>query len=331
VTTNLGGNAPQTGPLVRKIGWTMLTGFVAFAGSTLLDNVLRVSLADQLVLTFITGGVTLVVQYLADFEERLRETQRYQRHLLDELRETVQRGFAGVSEATTLMEDIERSALSKEWLTITIRRSGNITASVTPLLRAIAESEIVRLSKTLQALGDGHELLYDGEDRELLLALTRHAKTSIVATTWAIDGPGGPDFEAGFWYQDLGGRYLELQRAAVRRGVSVRRIFVYESDDVIEQNALQRVLAMQQRAGIEVRLLGSEPTAPGEPSPDFVLFDGEVCYDTNQVTRGSPVSAPWLLTTRVIFDETEVGHRAIRFDELWEAAEPLRPLRREIR
>jgi hypothetical protein len=91
---------------------------------------------------------------------------------------------------------------------------------------------------------------------------------------------------------------------------------------MIEQVALQRVIAMQERAGIEVRLLGSEPNAPGEPSPDFVLFDEAVCYDTTQVTRGTPITAPWLLTTRLIFDETEVRQRATRFEELWETAWP---------
>lgn len=150
----------------------MLTGFVAFAGSALLDNGLRVSLADQLVLTFITGGVTLLVQYLAEFEQRLRETQRYQRRLLDELRDTVQRGLAGVSEATTLMDDIERSALRKESLTDAIRRAGHVTTTTKPLLPAVADSE----------------------------------------------SANGPGFEAGFWLTDLGGRYLDLQRSALRRG-----------------------------------------------------------------------------------------------------------------
>ena len=41
---------------VRKVGWTILTGFVAFSGSALLDNVLHVSLADQMLLTVITGA-----------------------------------------------------------------------------------------------------------------------------------------------------------------------------------------------------------------------------------------------------------------------------------
>src|SRR5690242_8485255 len=116
------------------MAWSILTGFVAFAGSALLDNVLRVSLADQLVLTFITGGVTLLVQYLAEFEQRLRD-----------VRDTVQRGFAGVSEATTLMDDIERSALRKESLKNVIRRAGHVTSTTRPLVRAVADSEIERL------------------------------------------------------------------------------------------------------------------------------------------------------------------------------------------
>jgi hypothetical protein len=296
-------------PFIGKMAWSILTGFVAFAGSALLDNVLRVSLADQLVLTFITGGVTLLVQYLAEFEQRLRD-----------VRDTVQRGFAGVSEATTLMDDIERSALRKESLKNVIRRAGHVTSTTRPLVRAVADSEIERLSETLQALADGHEYFYDGEDRELLLALARNAQTSIIATSWATESANGAGFEAGFWLTDLGGRYLDLQRSALRRGVSIRRIFIYDSPDLITSDELTRILAMQHSAGVEVRLLGGGPLPPSGAIADFVIFDEEISYDTTPVTRGGGAAAPWLLNTRLVFNEEIVRNRTIRFQELWEAA-----------
>lgn len=58
-------------PLLRKVAWTLLAGFVSFTGSGLLDDVLHISLADQLILTIVVGGVTLLVQYLADVERRM--------------------------------------------------------------------------------------------------------------------------------------------------------------------------------------------------------------------------------------------------------------------
>ncbi len=323
MTAELDGDAPRSIPFARKIGWTVLTGFVAFAGSALLDNVLEVSLADQLVLTFITGGVTLLVQYLSDFEQRLRESERYQRQMLDELHNNVQRGFAGVSEATILMEDIERSALQKESLKNVIRRASHLTSTAKPLLRGLADSEIERLAGTLQSLADGHEVFYDGEDREFLLALTRKAATSIMAMSWATATANGTGFEAGFWLSDLGGRYFDLQREALRRGVSIKRIFVVEARDLIRSDPLKRVVATQQRAGVEVKLLESGLLPPSDSVGDFVIFDEEVAYITTPVARGGAAASPWLLNTRLAFDDEVIHYRMVRFDEFWDT--PIHP------
>jgi hypothetical protein len=316
----LDNQAPRNPSLVRKVTWTMLSGFIAFSSSALLDNVLNISLADQLVLTAITGGVALLIQYLADFEQRLRGSEEYLRGSVSELQNSIQQGFAGVSEATALMEDLERSALPKDALKQVVRRTALITGSTSALVRGLAESEIERISGTLRALGDGHEVFYEGEDRELLLSLARRATTSILATSWATVSTHGAGFEAGFWLTDLGGRYLDLQRAAHRRRVMNKRIFIYEAPDIIESQDFKHILAMQQSAGVEVRLLGGGPLPPDGSVTDFVLFDGEVSYDTTPVTRGGPYAAPWLLTTRLVLDREKVRNRILRFEELWDAA-----------
>lgn len=313
--------------LVRKISWTALSGFIAFSGSALLDD-MHVSLADQLVLTFIASGTTLMIQYLSEFEQRLRESENYQRQALDELQASLRAGFSGVSEATALMEDLKRSAVPRDSLKQAIRRAGLITSTTRPLLRGIAASEVERLSENLQSMADGHEVFYEGEDRELLLALTRRATKSILATSWATVSAHGVGFEAGFWLNDLGGRYLELQRMALRRGVTIRRVFIYEAADVINSEELKRILSMQQNAGIEVKLLGGGPIPPDGSIADFVLFDEQLSYDTTPVTRGETSVAPWLLTTRLVLEDDLVQHRIDRFQELWGAAEdPQRVLR----
>jgi hypothetical protein len=320
VKVDLDGEAPQSIPFIRKVGWSILTGLVAFAGSALLDNVLQVSLADQLVLTFITGGVTLLVQYLSDFEERLRESQRYQRTLLDELHNAIQRGFVGVSAATTLMEDIERSALRKESLTNFIRRAGDLAPTAKPLLRALAATEIERVSRTLQSLAEGNEISYDGEDREFLLALTQEATKSILATSWATVAVNEAGFEARFWLTDLGGRYLNLQRSAVRRGVTIKRIFVLESRELIGFDGLKHVIAMQRGAGIDVRLLHRGPPQHDEAIADGALFDETVWYDTTPTPQVGTPCPPWMLNTRIMFDGQKVRQRLLQFGELWDAA-----------
>ena len=303
--------------LLRKIGWTLLTGFISFAGSGLLDKVLHVSLADQLILTIVIGGVTLLVQYLAEVEHRMDESDRLHREMIDDLRALVRSGFASVDEATELLTEIEQSTVRRDLLKQVIRRSAGITPAARPLVQSLAGSETKRLAETLQALADGHEVFYDGEDREYILALTRGTTRSLLATSWATINNKDVGFEAGFWLSDLGARYLDLQRVAVRRGVSIRRVFIVESPSLMDNPELSRILAMQRSAGIEVRLIdGSEAAQDGGLS-DFVIFDEEVCYDTTPVTRSESPGAPWRLTTRLILNEETIRLRLERFDELW--------------
>jgi len=219
--------------LLRKIGWTLLAGFLSFSITGLFDKVLDVNLADQLIVTIVIGGVALMVQYLADVERRLNAAEHSQQAAVEDLRRLLQRGFESVDEATELMSEIEQSAVRHDLLKQVIRRSARITPAVLPLVQFLADSETKRLAETLQSLSEGHEVFYDGEDREFMLALTRGAKRSLLAMSWATSTATAVEFEAGFWRTDLGAHYLDLQRAAVRRGVEIRRIFVLDSPTLI--------------------------------------------------------------------------------------------------
>jgi hypothetical protein len=306
---------PRRGlPLVRKIGWTALAGFITFSGSQLLDHVLHVSLADQLLLSVVTGGVTLLVQYLAEFEERLSLSERYHRQFLADLDAAIRRGFAGVSEATALHQEIEQSVLEKNALKQLIARAGHFTAATSPLVRRLAISEMARLSSTLQSLGDGHELFYDGEDRELLLALARNAQRSIMAT--ALVTKTGLDVT--FWYTDLAARYLDLQRAAMQRGVAIQRVFIFESAELAQRHEVTRILAKQHGMGIVVRLLGLGQAPPDGSITDIVVFDEEIVHETVPVARRDESGA---LTTRLVLDKELVQNRILRFQDLWRTAE----------
>lgn len=309
--------------LVRKIGWTLLTGFIGFAGSALLDNVLHVSLADQLIITVVIGGVTLLVQYLADFERRLAESDRLNREAIEILQGSIRRGFESVSEATELMSGIERSAVRHDLLKLLIRRASHITAAAAPLVRVLAASETKRLTETLRSLADGHEVFYDGEDREYLLALTRGVGKSLLATCWATVNAHDVGFGTGFWLSDLGGRYLDLQRAAVRRGVTIRRIFIVESPAPRDNTELGRILAMQRSAGIDVRLLDDGEAAQDGGVSDYLVFDEELCYISTPVTRREVSGAPGQLNTRLILNAEIVDNRLHRFAELWAIAKPV--------
>ncbi|MGI5150175.1 hypothetical protein ACQEVC_28155 [Plantactinospora sp. CA-294935] len=121
--------------LLRKIGWTLLTGFIGFAGSALLDEVLGVTLADQLIITIVIGGVTLLAQYLVDMERRFAAAEQLQTETTEGLRHMIQRGFESVDEATELMAELEQSAVRHELLKQVIRRSAHLTQAGPPLCR----------------------------------------------------------------------------------------------------------------------------------------------------------------------------------------------------
>ncbi|WP_422769834.1 DUF6879 family protein [Plantactinospora sp. WMMC1484] len=308
--------------LLRKIGWTLLTGFVGFAGSALLDDILGVTLADQLIITIVIGGVTLLAQYLVDMERRFAESERLQGETTEALRDMIQSGFESVDEATELMAELEKSTVRSELLKQVIRRSAHLTQAAPPLVQSLAASETQRLADNLQSLSDGHEVFYDGEDREFLLALTRSTRASLLATSWATIQTDGVGFEAGFWLSDLGARYLDLQRMALRRGVVIRRVFIVESASMTHPQ-LSRILALQKGAGVEVRLVDASEAPQDGGLSDFVIFDEQLCYDTTPVSRREAHGAPWRLTTRLVLNEETVRHRIERFHELWSAALPL--------
>ncbi|WP_305785498.1 DUF6879 family protein [Symbioplanes lichenis] len=307
----------MSGSLARKIGWTLLTGFVGFTGSNVLDDVLEASLADQLIITVVAGGVALLVQYLLE----VAESERAGRAEIAGLGDTVRRGFASVNEATELVAEIGRSAVDHDVLEALLHRAARITGDASPLVRLVAGSETRRLTETLQALAAGQEVFYDGEDREFLLTLARGTTRSLDAICWAMNAQGEGS-GTGFWLSDLGARYLDLQRAAVRRGVVVRRIFIVESAGLTPGTELSRIVAMQRSAGIQVRLLDRpEEAAQDGGVSDYLVFDGELGYVSTPVTRREVSAAPWQLTTRLLLDARIVGNREHRFAELWESAQ----------
>ncbi|WP_426512599.1 hypothetical protein ACPPVO_19370 [Dactylosporangium sp. McL0621] len=314
-----GGGATTRTPFLQKIGWTTLTGFVTFAGSALLDKALQVSLADQLVLTFIAGGSALLVQYLADFEQRLKAFERDERRIVRDLQESIRQGFAGVNDATRLHEDIENSALDHEAVHQLIRRVGYFSEPSSPLVLRVANSEMERLAGTLQHLSGGLELFYDGEDREYLLALTEQSQKSIMATAWTTIQGG----EGEFWLTDLGLRYLDQQRLALRRGVQIKRVFIFEDPDDMGNELVQRILSTQRTMGVDIRLLGIGPVPTDVTIADLVIFDEEISHETAPVTKRGESGA---LTTRLVLDRVLVEGRVLRFQELWEAAVEQRPI-----
>jgi hypothetical protein len=328
-----GDNAGSDRPLGRKIVLTSATGLLTFVGSALLDGQFAVPLPDQLILSSIVGGVTLLAQFLIDFDARLGHVQWQTNRRLDAMearqvansaqsRHDMDLAFERISQATRFFTLIEKSALQTEALTELVDRSAQINGTNPKLVRDLAHYEIERISNLMKSLTTGDEVNYEGEDREWLLGLATHVSSSISATSLATVDAGGRGFEGGLWMNDLGGRYLQIQRTAVSRGVLIRRIFVFDTPEFAADHDFIRIRHLQRDAGVQVRVLdsGSVPEHLKSTIFDFVLFDEVISYETTPATRMEAAIKPAIVTTRLILRQERVSRLRQRFEELWAAA-----------
>jgi hypothetical protein len=337
---------------VLKIVLAGIAGSLTFIGLTLLDELFELSLAERLTISFLVAGIVLLTQFLVDFGARLHQVQIEIGHRLDrvelevgqrldqvevdvnrrldltEARQTVNAAdarrdmnlaFERISEATRFFMLIEQSALRTGALTELVEHFGRINGANPQLVQDLAHHEIDRLSQLLKTLSDGDEVFYDGEDREWLLGLASHASSSIMATSLATVDAGDHGFEGGLWMSDLGARYLQIQRAAVQRGVQIRRIFVFDRPGFAADADFTRVRYRQREAGIQVRVLENHliPEHLRTRIFDFILFDDVISYETSPIQAAAN---PAILTTRLILHEERVRRLALRFEELWSLA-----------
>jgi hypothetical protein len=317
--------SPLASPVLRRIVLTLVPSGLTYLLTTLFqqDQIWAITLA-----TFI-GGVFLVVQFLSEFDDRLRTVEiehagrvhaleEAQRRHAAEIERTVHEGFNQISEATRLFSLVQESGLRTEVLTQLVKHSAQI-GPAPALLFDLAQSEIGRMSDFLREVATGADVTYDGEDREWLLGLTRHARRTIDATS-LITVDGG--ISEGLWASDLGHRYLDVQHEALQRGVAIRRLFIIDRRDLAHARGLDDVCRLQQELGIEVRVLDPSAMPPLERNPvfDFILFDDEVCYETNTSARIEDGHAPIVVNTRLVFATRRLQTRRVQFGALWNAA-----------
>jgi hypothetical protein len=313
---SMSGDRASTGlsQVVRKVGLAVITGGVAFA----LTNFAHQDPILSVTLSVLIGGSALVVQFLAEFENRLREVQVGQLDQARQIRECVDERFRAISEATELFGLMEESMVQTEVLSQLVRHSTRIGPNSSTLAHRLAQRELSRMAEFLKELGDGGEAIYEGEDRDWLLGLTYSAIKCIDATSLTtVDG-------GGMWNTDLGQRYLDAQREAVQRGTRVRRIFILDRPEPGGDDALDQVYRQHADIGVEVRVLDLAAATYLRRTSlfDFVLFDDVISYE---VTTGSWIdesTRPIVVNTRLVLRASRVEERRDRFNELWEAARP---------
>jgi hypothetical protein len=312
-------------PLFPEVFRKVVLTAVAGGGTYVITNLAQQEQIWSVTLSVLIGGIALLVQFLAQFETRLRHVEEGQIEEGRQLRAAVEERFRAISEATALFGLIEESAVQTDLLSQLIRNASRFNQGAAELIPRFAHGELARFNDFIKELGEGGEVTYDGEDRDWLLGLSRSAARSIHATSLTTVDVGKKFLNGGLWDTDLGQRYLDAQREAVQRGVEVRRVFILDRPDIARNEELAAICRLHAAQGIEVRILNlADATHLRRTSVfDFILFDDVLSYE---VTTGSWMDEnvrPVVVNTRLVLRPSRVDERAYRFKEIWDAAEPL--------
>jgi hypothetical protein len=273
-------------------------------------------LAGQITMAAAFGAFVLLVQFLIDFEHRLEAVEHQLVKTVEQMRQVVEEGFAKVNDFTQLLAKVETGGLSIGAVAQLMHDAGEISPQTPPLVSALANYEVGRVSVFLRELAK-EEAKYDGEDQEWLLELTRKVKKGIDAISLPeVDAAGNSLLS--FWDSPLGHRYLTQQHEAIRRGVRVRRIFVVQPAQLESDAVLRQICRAQTEVGVEVRIL--LPGVFRGSLDDFIVFDNSLSYEVTPATHVE--SGPMIVNTRLDLRSDRVAERIEDFRKIWSLAVP---------
>jgi hypothetical protein len=298
-------------PLLGKVLVTAFLGALTFMLVTVFN--LGATTVWGVTMSVLIGGVALVAQFLVDFERRIGEIEARHDERLAGVGQLIQREFSKVNEATKLFGLVEQSPVQADLIVDLVSSAGRLDRSAPQVVQGFVQREMSRVSETLQQLGAGGDLIYDGEDRDWLLALAASSHTSIDALSFSR--------EASFWESDLGQRYLETQRESAHRGVRIRRLFLVE--DTATLPAAHSLATLHRELGIHARILDAT-TVAGRAAmvAEFVVFDDVLSYEATPASLMTDGRVATVIT-RVVTRPARVAERTQQFRAMWErAAEP---------
>ncbi|WP_367318408.1 DUF6879 family protein [Streptomyces sp. HUAS ZL42] len=273
-----------------------LIAAVAGAAAFLLTNVLDQEPGQewQVVLSVLLGGSTLIVQYLVDFAQRFEEAERRSAELLD---------------ATELFSHVDGSVLRSDEVTQLVRGYTKVREQSGGMVQVFAEKELARLSALMKDLESGSADC-PGENHEWLIDLTECVKMTVDATSTSVDRD--------FWHSGPAMRYLAAQEKAVkRRGVEIRRLFVVNEPHEVT-DTLRELCEQHRKRGIDARIAVRSLMASNPLVNDFIVFDGELCYEIAPDLQSNPDR------TRLHAKPEHIADRINQFNELWSATGPER-------
>jgi hypothetical protein len=316
---------PFRASILGKIVPSLLAGSLVFG----ITAVTRQDTIQGVLLSVLVSAIVLLIQFLADFEKSI-----------DSLRVSQDEGLADFSKATRLYDRVGRSPADRAHVDFLLSQVGGLGGDTHPLLLDLVNLEIGRLGQfvkqvreagwlggTAPATGSDEpfSISYDGEDREWLLALTAAARSSIDAISLSTIDAGVTNYDGGLWRSDLGHRYIEMQRTAVRRGLRIRRIFYFDRPEIVQDAVLRDICGRQRAIGVDVRLLDNAvlPRDLRTLMSDFIVFDTGLAYEMSSAVALADGHRPERLTTYLSVKHERVQDLHARFERLWaRAAEP---------
>ncbi len=312
--------------VIRRIIITLVTGALAyviikyFIASPTNQTQIWVRMAS----VFITG-ITLLVQFLIDFEKRLEGVEEKQENNSTEMQAMIKEGFGQMGEVIKLFQALEASALQTDTVTQLVQHATQIKPGSPSLVYGFAQSQISRMSQLLKDLSEGGDVSYDGEDQDWILGLTMQSQNTIDATSLSAVDAGGISFDDGLWTSPLGQSYLECQREAIHRGVVIRRVFILDGAGQTKEPEFLRIYRQHQDLGIHTKVLDRPaiPLAFRNILFDFIVFDGAISYEVTPATRVEDTMKPTIVKTNLALQSQRVRERMQRFEKLWDAAEEL--------
>jgi hypothetical protein len=306
-----------------KVVVSILFGGIGYLGGSLLVASSSVRLARGLAVSVFVAGIAFVVQFLYDVEKRLEAMESAYDDHAAATEERISGGFKKINEATELFSLVEASALKTDAMTQLVRNSTRVKATP-PLVFEFAQAEIARLSELLKSISEGADVTYEGEDRDWMLGLTKVTNAAIDATSLTTVDAGGRGFvDGGLWASDLGQRYLDAQRDAIKRGVAIRRIFIMDRPELLNDPDFMSICRLHAEIGIEARILDPSKI-PGTRRGslfDFIIFDGVLSYQATPASRVGDRSRPVIINTQLVTRPVAVQDRIQRFQDLWKAAQ----------
>jgi len=300
--------------ITLKIGFPLLIGLVTLVSAEASGMSGRSSFTLAAAITFGFALILLVV----DNEIRISVAD-----------ERMTEGFAKIGKSAELPSMTEHSILGTTLVRDFLETASRTDERVNPLLKRLAQQEVERVISFVRQVPVGGQIVYEGEDRDWLLGLTRGAERTIDAISLPTVDAGMSGFDGGLWTSDLGIRYLELQRQAISRKVRIRRIFVIAEEQMPHDETFLAITQIQRDIGVEVRMLDHEHIPAWMQSMifDFIVFDGTISYETTPTTAlAVGQTRPGILRTQLAPMPTRVRDLEAQFEQLWDAADPERPL-----